>query len=91
MDNKRKKVAEFVKSKISKWPLDGIKVYSKYINIFTNSVGECMVLVAEIDLSKCDKYDISKNVKNLNKLIGPEFNVTADYDDEYASIYLTAK
>ena len=47
--------------------------------------------IAEIDLSKCDKYDISNNVKNLNKLIGPEFNVTADYDDEYASIYLTAK
>ena len=50
-----------------------------------------MILVAEVELSKSNKNDISKNVKSLNNKIDSEFTLSVDYDDEYASIYLSTK
>lgn len=93
MSNKRKEVLSLVKSEIRKWDIDGVemKEYARDINTFTTSSGESMILVAEVELSKSNKNDISKNVKSLNNKIDSEFTLSVDYDDEYASIYLSTK
>lgn len=93
MENKRKEMLSLVKSKIAEWNINGIemKEYPEEANIFTSSSGESMILVAEVKLSECDKNDISKNVKSLNNIIDSGFTLSVDYDDEYASIYLSTK
>lgn len=93
ISNKRKEVLSLVKSKIRKWDIDGVemKEYARDINTFTTSSGESMILIAEVKLSKSDKNDISRNVKSLNSKIDSEFTLSVDYDDEYASIYLSTK
>lgn len=93
MSNKRKEVLSLVKSEIRKWDIDGVemKEYARDINTFITSSGESMILVAEVELSKSNKNDISKNVKSLNNKIDSEFTLSVDYDDEYASIYLSTK
>ena len=93
MENKRKEMLSLVKSKIAEWNINGIemKEYPKDANIFTSSSAESMILVAEVKLSECDKNDISKNVKSLNNIIDSGFTLSVDYDDEYASIYLSTK
>lgn len=93
MSNKRKEVLLLVKSEIRKWDIDGVemKEYARDINTFITSSGESMILVAEVELSKSNKNDISKNVKSLNNKIDSEFTLSVDYDDEYASIYLSTK
>lgn len=93
MSNKRKEVLSLVKSEIAKWDIDGVemKEYPRDINTFTTSSGESMILIAEVKLSKSDKNDISRNVKSLNSKIDSEFTLSVDYDDEYASIYLSTK
>ena len=93
MSNKRKEVLSLVKSEIRKWDIDGVemKEYARDINTFITSSGESMILVAEVELSKSNKNDISKNVKSLNSEIDSEFTLSVDYDDEYAPIYLSTK